>query len=613
VRTEFWAVGFRNPWRFSFDPSTGELWCGDVGQNSYEEIDLVTRGGNYGWAYREAAHGGPKTGAPAGFTAIDPIYEYGRTGDTSRTGYSVTGGVVYRGTRVASLTGAYIFADYGSGNIWSLRRNGTNPPTVTRIAGEGGIVAFGADPSNGDVLLADHDNNRILRLTVTTTDSTFPATLTATGLFADLTDLAPNPGLIPYGVNVPFWSDHAIKTRWLTIPNATGRMTWRRDEPWSFPSGMIWVKHFDLELTRNQPATKKRIETRVLVKNASGGYGVSYRWNDAGTEATLVEDSGVTFPLTVTENGVQRTQTWQIPSRANCRTCHNTQAGFALSSNTRQFNHPQTIHTQSGNQLELLRAAGYFTETTPPPSGNTLPRHVRAEETGFTIESRARSYLDVNCAYCHRTGGTAPSAWDGRIETPLDFTGLINGAANNNGGDPANRLIVPGDLTHSVVLNRVAAANGFTRMPPLGTTELDQSGINLLSEWIQSYLPANPTYSQWRTAAFGSPTSPEGDRGFDADGDLDSNLGEYIAGTNPLDPQERFQLGLIVSGGEARLSFAAPAGGSVQIEKSTDLLNWSLWDVPSNQGLAPSVTTLQTISGPIEDARAFYRAKLLER
>ncbi|RYD72667.1 MAG: hypothetical protein EOP84_22765, partial [Verrucomicrobiaceae bacterium] len=460
VRTEFWAVGFRNPWRFHFDSETSELWLADVGQNTYEEVDIVTKGKNYGWAFREGAHNGAKSAqAPANFDTLyhtPPLYEYVHTGvsggDSNFKGNSITGGVVYRGTRFPGLTGAYIFADYVSGHVWSLVRNGTNTPTVTRIAGETGIVAFGKDPSNGDVLIADGDGGRLLRLTIETPTGTYPQTLSETGLFADLSDLTPSPGVLPYTVNLPFWSDHAIKSRWFALPGTASKMTWSREGTWTFPAGQIWVKHFDLELTRGNPATKKRIETRLLVKNASGSYGVSYRWNDAGTEATLVGDSGADFDLNLTVNGSPYTQRWHVPSRAECLACHTPQAGHALSFNTRQVNLTNILNGFAGNQLTLLHSAGYFSNT--PESPNLLPRHLRPSESNFPVEARVRSYLAVNCAYCHQAGGTAsPAALDGRPELLLAQTGLINGAASNNGGNAANKLVVPGDAVHSIVLN----------------------------------------------------------------------------------------------------------------------------------------------------------------
>ena len=114
ARPEIWAWGLRNVWRMSFDRATGELWAGDVGQNAYEEIDLITRGGNYGWRIREGFH--PFIEAEHDEPLIDPVIEYGR-----RDGGSVTGGHVYRGKAMPLLVGVYVYADYMSGKVWGLR------------------------------------------------------------------------------------------------------------------------------------------------------------------------------------------------------------------------------------------------------------------------------------------------------------------------------------------------------------------------------------------------------------------------------------------------------------------------------------------------------------
>jgi len=610
VRTEFWAVGLRNPWRFSFDPANGELWCADVGQNLYERIDLLVKGGNYGWAFREGANPGPKSAsAPAGFTYRTPLYEYVHGSGTFQ-GNSVTGGLVYRGSRLPGLDGAYLFGDYVSGHIWSLRRPaGGGAPVVARIAGEGGVVAFGRDPANGDPLLADIDGSRILRLVTADTADDFPKTLSATGLFADLADLSPAPGLLPYSVNVPFWSDHALKRRWFAVPDPAARFTWARDAAWTLPAGAVWVKHFDLELTRGDPATRRRLETRLLVKTASGAYGVSYRWNEAQTEAALVPSEGVSFPLTVVENGVPRLQTWEIPGRAACLSCHTPQAGHALSFNTRQLNQTHPIHGFTGNQLDLLHQAGYLANT--PPSPLTLPSHPALDDTRYPLDTRARAYLAVNCAYCHQSGGTAPGAWDGRPELALAHTGLIDGSATNNGGDPLNRLVVPGDTDRSVVLNRVAAANGFTRMPPLATSELDHGAIALLTAWIEQSLPARQSFAEWRLENFGSDSSPAGASDADPDGDGGTNWAEFLADTSPVDGAGLLSPAISADGATATLAFEIPENRGFQIETSTDLTTWTPWAVPGNDGVVRPAG-LVTLSGPLDAPRRFFRLRLTE-
>lgn len=605
IRTEFWAVGLRNPWRMSFDPDTGDLYTGDVGGNAREEVNIITRGGNFGWAFREGTIAGPKTGTAVG--AINPLYEYQHVGGNFG-GYSITGGVFARNNRFALLNNAYYFADYVSGNIWSLRRNGGNV-TVDRIAGEGGIVAFGRDPSNNDVLMANLNNGSIRRLVATTVTNSFPQTLSATGLFADLTDLSPTPGVLPYSVNRPFWSDFADKRRWFTLPDPAARFTWTNEGAWIAPAGAIWVKHFDIEMVRGNPASKKRLETRLLVRNSAGAYGVSYRWNDAGTEATLAPDEGVDFPLSITSNGSAIQQTWSIPSRASCISCHNAPAGHMLSFKTRQLNQDGPINGFQGNQIDLLASAGFFSNSLPP--SNTLPRHTRPGEAGATTTSHVRSYLEANCAFCHMPGGTAPSNWDARELTPLSATGLINGIPNNTGGNPLNRLIVPGNTSLSVLLHRLAATGGFGRMPPIGSNVLDQATISQIQTWISSDLPARKDYAAWRVEKFGSTTSPAGDPNANPDGDPATNQAEFLIGTEPNSGTSFPNSSLNTDGNQITISLPVPANRIVWIETSTDLITWTRWNVPGNNALS-GPAGIRTFTGPLTGSRQFFRPVVLE-
>jgi glucose/arabinose dehydrogenase len=622
VRTEFYAVGLRNPWRFSFDPATGEIWCGDVGQGAREEIDVITAGGNYGWGWREgdepaysARHGELINGAGvADATLTEPVWDYSRGGGTYQ-GYSVTGGLVYRGSGssgLAGLAGNYIFADFSSGNIWALERSGTpGAPNVQRLAGENGAASFAIDPSNGDILFADHGDNRIRRLVANDPGNTFPATLTETGLFADLATLTPHPGVIPYGVNLPFWSDHAVKSRWFVIKNTTDQFGYDPDDNWSTPPGAIWVKHMELETERGNPATAIRIETRIIVRNSGGSYGVSYRWNAAGSEAFLVSDGGDEFDLAVIEDGSPVTQTWSIPSRAACQACHNDNSSHALSLNTRQLNRDGVLGGDPGNFLTLLFDTGYL-DTSPGDPG-ALPRHVSPADDRYSLEARVRSYLDVNCAYCHKSGGNAPGSWDGRHLLTLAQTGVIDGVAVQGTSHPDDRLVVRGQPARSVILNRVAVANGYTRMPALASNVLDQAAIELLSNWIIDELPAYQSYPEWRDANFGDPQSPEGDPANDPDQDLRTNHDEWLERTDPNDPGDFWNPGLDTSGpGAPALRYDLP-NRSVTVESSPNLQEWSRWDQLEKDGIPHPPGSPRSIDLSPLGTHEFFRFTVEER
>jgi uncharacterized repeat protein (TIGR03806 family) len=491
VRTEFWAVGLRNPWRMSFDSGTGQLWCADVGQDSREEIDVIVRGGNYGWNYREGTIAGPRGSPPAAATFLAPIWDYPRT-----SGLSITGGFVYRGTARPELSGRYLFADYLSGRIWALTPDGTNPVAADRVqqlATDTSIVSFGLDPSTGDILLVDLAEGVLKRLIPdpASIGADFPATLSATGAFSNLATLAPSAGVVSYEPNVSFWSDYAKKRRWFAIADATSRMEFSANGAWGFPTGSVWIKHFDLELVRGDPSSARRLETRFLIKNASGIFGATYRWNDAQTDATLVPDAGADATFTLTENGVTRPQTWHFPARSECLVCHTSAGGYALSFNTRQLNRAHAFPGGTANQLTALSGAGYLSTTPPDPV--TLPALTAPEDATASLEVRARSYLDVNCSPCHQPGGTALGGIDARARTPLSLAGLLNGSLLDNGGDAANRVLVPGDPAHSQLLARIQATT-TRRMPPLVTNERDLAAEALLTQWIaQLAAPREPS------------------------------------------------------------------------------------------------------------------------
>jgi glucose/arabinose dehydrogenase len=621
VRTEIYATGLRNPFRFNIDGPTQRIFLGDVGQGIWEEMDLIVKGGDYGWSWREGAHvynspPAPTTPPPVGFDPIDPIYEYDHTNDGVGNdaviyGTVVIGGIIYRGNQLTELAGKLIFADtYGGGGlIAALTETSPGVWTGQRLTTRSQIVDFGLDPRDGEPLLTSLLGTVYKLARSGTSGPPPPATLSAAGVFSDLASLTPQPGIVSYAPNVDFWSDHAHKRRWFSIRNLTDTVAFSPAGNWTFPTGMVWVKHFDFDLTRGNPATRRKLETRVLVKTATDVYGLSYQWNNLGsgtqTDATLVAEAGASVVIP----GASPAQTWRFPSRSECKSCHTPAGGFALSFHTRQMNRTNLFGAQNLNQISALSGAGYFSA---PVSGvNLLPAYARADDASASLEWRVRSYLAVNCVQCHQPGGPALGNWDARSTVPTDAAGLINGALVNVFGDSANRWCVPGDPAHSMALQRIAG-NGVPRMPPLGTSERDLTAEQLLTDWINTVLPARQSFAQWQVANFGSTTAPEAQPGFDGEGDGADNAEEFLRGTSPVVPNVPLAPVLSEVGGNFILQFTQPANRSVLVETTTDFATWSLWDVPGNAPSFPAANLPRTLIGPAAGPNQYFRLRLGE-
>ena len=158
ARGEIWAYGLRNPWRFSFDRCGGRFFLADVGQATWEEVDIIQKGGNYGWNIMEGPACYVSGCTPIG---LPPVAYYNHTlGDCS-----ITGGNVYRGTASPALTGWYLFGDFCTGRLWGLRETSPNNWTMTQAAQTGlGISSFGED-QNGEVYIVDYNGGALYRVT----------------------------------------------------------------------------------------------------------------------------------------------------------------------------------------------------------------------------------------------------------------------------------------------------------------------------------------------------------------------------------------------------------------------------------------------------------------
>jgi uncharacterized repeat protein (TIGR03806 family) len=469
---EIYAWGFRNPWRWSFDRSTSELWVGDVGQGQWEEVDQVARGGNYGWRCREGAHdfaSGSTTGC-SGAALIDPVAEYDHDHDR---GIAITGGFVYRGTQNTPLRGRFIFGDYGSGDLWAwVPENATQPrrPTLL-LQGTGLLITSFGQGNDGEIYAVNTSSLHHIVFAPATGGGTAPATLSATGCVNPTDPTKPAAGLIPYAVNAPFWSDGAAKERWIGLPDGAN-ITVKPDTDWDFPNRTVLVKNFRVG--------NRLIETRLFMRHPDGNWGgFSYEWNAQQTDATLLKGGAV--------RDIGGGQQWIFPSESQCLECHTAVAGRSLGLETRQLNR-DLLYAQSGvtaNELFTLNHINAFTPTIPDPAAQpAMPDPV---DTTASLDKRARAYLHTNCAQCHRAGGPTPSNMDLRYTDALTIaeTKTCNVAPQSGDlGLGANaRLIVPGNATNSILVNRMNRrdANG---MPRLASNQVDATGVALITQWI---------------------------------------------------------------------------------------------------------------------------------
>ncbi|MDJ0926897.1 MAG: PQQ-dependent sugar dehydrogenase [Gammaproteobacteria bacterium] len=471
---EIYAWGLRNPWRWSFDEPTGMLWLGDVGQGAWEEVDIIERGGNYGWDCREGAHPFEGNGCPPPAALIDPVSEYPHTNGN----VSITGGYVYRGNAIPGLFGRYVFADYASGRIWALQDDGQGGYSNELLVNAPYTISAFALGEDGELYFADFSNQLIRRLIPAGPGNpdTIPDNLVDTGCVDTNDPTQPAAGLVPYTINAPFWSDAAVKPRWMALPDGS-TIDIDASDDFVFPNGSVLVKNFELG--------GQLIETRLLMRHPDGVWaGYTYEWNDTVTAATRVR-GGKTRMV----NG----QEWIYPSEGECMQCHTSAAGFSLGPEIAQLNGDLTYPSTgiTANQLDTLDHIMMFTNPLPGPA-SSLPALADPTNAGASLADRARAYLHSNCAGCHRPNGPTPSTMDWLYTTALSATNACDVTPSGFDLDigPNARLIAPGNAGNSVIPGRMDRRD-VHGMPPLGSNLVDSAGVGLINGWIGSLSNCN--------------------------------------------------------------------------------------------------------------------------
>lgn len=500
---EFYALGLRSPYAMMLDEETQQIWITDVGSDKYEEVNVVERGDNLQWPYMEGNLASELHKKPENLIGKEklPFFQYDRS-----IGSCIMGGGIYRGTKFPELNGKFLMADWSRGKIMAL--NNTSDAETTELETLiSDIKSLGVDVpekagitslnflSSGDILITvmgerseNPANFYLLKRKESVAEP--PAKLSELGVFTDLQTLETTAGLIPYKTNASLWSDRAVKRRWMALPNdgtfdtEAEVVKFHGKSEWEFPEGTVFVKHFDLPRTTDPTAELVRLETRFFIIGEGGvGYGLTYKWNEEGTEAFLL-GGGTSREIDIYENGqVLFTQKWDYPSRDQCMTCHNANAKYVLGVKTHQLN-GELFYPQSGlmmNQLDYLNQMGVFQDNIGSP--NNYLKAYAIDDQDADLQTRVRSYLDSNCSSCHRLGGVPEVSLDLRFTTPLHLQNIVNMPTQSQNSVRNHSIVQPGAHEVSELWVR-DASNESNRMPPIARNMVDEIYIDALAAWI---------------------------------------------------------------------------------------------------------------------------------
>jgi len=457
---EIYAYGFRNPWRFSFDQQNGDLWVADVGQSTFEEVDRVISGGNYGWPIMEANSCFNASSCDMQGLQL-PITQYPRS-----VGVSTVGGYVYRGTQSPSLIGNYIWGDTFSSQFLSIPANsGTGSNFETRFNSQRVIAAM-AQGNDGEIYLLNFDGDAgdgIYKIVDNGSMpiASMPVNLSETGCFNTQTKNSAS-GVFDYDINSILWSDGALKKRSFALSDSE-QIELLTDGDFDFPTDSILIKHFLNGSTY--------IETRLLVNHENGWAGYSYEWNDAQTDAVLLME------------GKQKDVgdfIHTFPSSSECFLCHSNAANTSLGIEISQLNKFDDVNDV--NYLDRLSDSNYFTTMIDSEAQIQL---FSLGDNNATLNQRARSYLHSNCSGCHRPDAAAGFI-DLRFSTSLQDANLCSIAPTEGDlGVPNARRISLGNADASVLFLRMQALDS-NRMPPLASLIEDTQATSLIRDWINS-------------------------------------------------------------------------------------------------------------------------------
>lgn len=494
ARPEIWGYGLRNPWKFGVDACTGDLFAADNGWETWEMVHRVGRGTNCGWPVMEGRVSLRSEVKPGPTPIVPPVKDHPHT-----EANSVIGGPVYRGSKLPDLAGSFVYGDYITGTIWSIRpdKNGAYSHQ-TLVDTDQRIVAF-HESKSGELYVLDYDLTgqiyELLPSGLPDTTATFPRRLSETGLFNSLSTMHPAAGVVPYSILVEPWMDGAEARRWVAVPgNGEIELAAELSDSASYPDGTVLVKHLTLP---QEGRDAIRLETQLLHYENGIWRPYSYLWDESNTDATLVDSIGANRPLRLADpetKGGYRERTWHVNAVNECKLCHNAGPKFVLGFVANQLNRPAGGGESTGaNQLAMLAAQGVLEKQLVVPSDSPL-KLVDPHDTTQSLDDRARSYLHANCSMCHHPGGNAIVSFFLRRDLPFEKLNTNKGTGIGTFGIKDAKIIATGAPYRSILLYRMAKL-GYARMPYIGSQVVDSFGVPLIADWIRS-LPGVSTTRQ---------------------------------------------------------------------------------------------------------------------
>ena len=354
-------------------------------------------------------------------------------------------------------------------------------------------MSFALDPK-GELLILDHNSGIYILQpnSAKDTQSGFPTRLSETGLFASTPDLTPAKGTIPYQPVAPMWNDHA-KAQWLLGLPGTEAMAQRggvqdiAGANWYFPTNTVIARTLTLKMDFSDPSTERPIETQLLHWNGQAWNPYTYQWNEEQTDAELVPKTGGSETITVTDKDVPggvRKINWRFHSRSECQRCHNVWSGEPLTLNSLQLGSGDQSSMEQFVQLGAIEKASNRRERRGRRGPNASL--VNPYDRNHPIESRARSWLHVNCGSCHSFGAGGGIAAQFNIDKRLSEARAVDESPTRGTFNlPDAKVLASGDPHRSAVVYRIST-EGAGHMPQIGSRLVDEEGVAIVMEWLTS-------------------------------------------------------------------------------------------------------------------------------